>query len=195
MREEKMGNVRPWLFRGLVVVAAAFLVVTWFMPWWRGDCAEISRDAVLVHPWGLEDNLGFMAFAVDDARMPGWFAPLAFAYLGIVIVALLFSLFAKDRVFKLGKFKLTLPGLISGLAGLSYIGVAVVAIVFMIIRMKDFYGGIPLIGQITIPLEAGTMEGHITTSLEPGYYLAYLAGFLLIILALLRDRILGRKLA
>ena len=189
-----MNNVRPWLFRGLVVAAAAFLVVTWFMPWWRGDCAELSRDAVLVHPWGLEDDLGFMSFAVDDARMPGWFAPFMFTYLGVVLVALLYSLFAKDRVIKLGKFRVTLPGLIIGLVGLSYLLVPVVALVYMKIRLPCFYGGIPLSGHITIPLEEGSMEGHITTSLEPGYYLAYVAGLLLVILALFRDRILARKL-
>jgi hypothetical protein len=195
MREEETSNVRPWLFRGLVVVAAAFLAVTWFMDWWCGDCAEISSRAVVVHPWGLEDNLGFMAFAVDEARMPGWFAPAMFAYLGVALLALLVSLFVKDSVVKLWKIKVSLPSLIIGIVGLSYIIVPVVAIVYMKIRMQDFYGGIPLVGHITIPLEAGSMEGHITTSLEPGYYLAYAAGALLVILALLRNKILGRKLA
>jgi hypothetical protein len=194
-REEITSNVRTWLFRGLVVVAAAFLVVTWFMDWWTGDCAEISSRAVVVHPWGLEDNLGFMSFAVDDARMPGWFAPAMFAYLGLALLALLISLFVKDRVIKLWKFKLALPSLVIGLVGLSYILVPVVAILYMTVRMKGFYGGIPLQGHITIPLEAGSMEGHITTSLEIGYYLAYAAGALLVILAVLRNRILGRKLA
>lgn len=190
----KASNGRIWLFRGLVVIAAGFLVVTWFMPWWNADCAELSKNAVVVRPWGLEDDLGFYSFMLDDARMPGWFAPFAFTYLGVVLVMLLLSLFAKDGVFKFWKFKLTLPSVLIGLAGISYIGVAVIAIVVMVMRMGDFFGGIPLIGKITIPLEAGTMEGHITTSLETGYFLTYLVGILLIVLALFRDRILGRQL-
>lgn len=189
-----MGNGRVWLFRGLVVVAAAFLVVTWFMPWWRADCAELSANAVVIRPWGLEEDLGFMAFRVEEARMPDWFAPFAFSYLAVALLALLYSLFAPDKELKLWKFKFSLPTALVGLVGLSYIGVAVIGIIVIVLRMGQFMGGtIPLNGHMTIPLESGALEGHITTGLEPGYYLTYPAGAILVILALLRSKVLGKS--
>jgi len=50
-----MGNVRVWLFRGLVAIAAGLMLASWFMPWWSCDIeALFVKDAAIIHPYGLE---------------------------------------------------------------------------------------------------------------------------------------------
>jgi hypothetical protein len=86
-----------------------------------------------------------------------------------------------------------LPSLLIGLVGFSYIVIAVIAYIFASIRTEDFFGGVNLVGYTYItqdvPYESG-VEGKLLV----GYYLTYAAGFVCIVLALLRSKIIGRAL-
>jgi hypothetical protein len=86
------------------------MLISWFLPWWGLNITELGENAVIIHPWGLEMDLGEMAYVVKGADMPAWFAPLMWIYLGLSILALLFSLFVSSkRSISLGKFKLSIP--------------------------------------------------------------------------------------
>jgi uncharacterized integral membrane protein len=175
----------------LVIVAAALLLISWFMPWWSINVYEIGTDAAVIHPWGLETNLrAAEANMIASANMPDWFAPMMFAYLGVVVLALALSLFAKNKPFKFGKWKFTLPTIIIALAGFSYVVAAATAAVYASIRTSEFFGGVNFIGYTYIDFGEPYMSGA-DAGLLPGYWLALVAGVLLIVLGLLRDKIIG----
>jgi hypothetical protein len=119
------------------------------------------------------------------------------AYLGIVIAALLFSLWAKDKDIRIWKAGFKLPSLIIGVAGFSYIVVLVTAAIVATIKTGEVLD-MQLIGTTAIALEGGTGEagssGFIVADARLGYWLAWGAGTLLILLALLRNKIIGKRL-
>ena len=145
-------NARVWIFRFLVLAFGGLLVYTWFQPWWSINVYEIGNNAVIVHPWGLETNLKPQDYVhVVTAEMPAFFAPIMYTYLGLTIIALLVSLFVKDRALKIWKFNFNLPVFIVGIVGFSYLIVVVTAVIFAAIRTGDFWG-VKLIGYSFIDL-------------------------------------------
>jgi hypothetical protein len=192
MEGNEVGNSRTWLFRGLVVIGAALMVATWLMDWWVANVQELNPRGVVVHPWGLGVDLSFATPLVDVANMPAFFAPLMWAYLVICLAVLAFSLFAPPVMVGWGKLKLSLPTVLIGGVGVSYVVCAAVAVVVMSVRMGEFFGGIPLQGQMHYDFGSG-MGSEIYTSLQIGYWLVYVAGAVLIALSLLRDKILGTR--
>jgi hypothetical protein len=162
------------------------------MPWWRAYIPELDRW-VAIRPWGLEHNLGDFADYIKGAAMPTWFAPLMWAYLGVSVLVLLFSLFAPEKALRLGKLKFSLPQLLILGVGLAYIVCVVVAVVYGSIRMDEFWH-LKLMGETYV--ELGEIEkGYVEASLLTGYWLACAAGPLLVILGLLRNRIVGNSAA
>jgi hypothetical protein len=187
-----MGNSRVWIFRFLLLAVTGLLVYSWFQPWWQASIEMVADDAAVIHPWGLETNMpaDVMTF-VRGADMPGWFAPAMFTYLGIVIVALLASLFIANKKIKLWKINVTLPGLLIGLSGFSYIVVVVLAVIVAAIRTGDYYY-MKLLGNTLIDM-GGEIQANANGYLLTGYWLACAAGPLLILLALLRNKIIGKS--
>ena len=180
---------RVWLFRALTIAAGALLVVSWFMPWWQAVVLELDRY-VQIRPWGLEHDLGDFADYIKTATLPSWFAPFMWAYLGISVVVLLFSLFAPEKVLRLGKFALSLPQLLIAGVGISYVVVVIVAVVYASMRVDEFWH-LKLIGKTYV--EVGEVEkSYVDANLLLGYWLACIAGPLLVILGLLRNKIVGR---
>ena len=186
-----MGSSRVWLWRVLVLGALGLLLLSWFVPWWSINVYEIGPDAVIIRPWGLETQLRPAERAlIEGAEMPPWFAPFVFTYLGGVVIVLLVSLFITNRVFQIGKIRFRLPALIVGLVGFSYIVVVVTAFVVATIRAGEYFGGINLIGYTYIDLGEPYMSGA-DAGFVLGYWLACAVGPLLIVLALLRNKIVG----
>ncbi len=182
-------GVRVWLFRVLVLAAAALFVVSWLIPWWRCNIQE-SGLFVQIRPWGLEHNLGnFVMYMGGDPSMPGFFAPLMWAYLVIAIGALLVSLFLKERTLTIKKRQFSLPRFIVFLVGLSYIVFVLVFLAYAYLRVSALGSEFIGIGYVTIP------EFHLgaesISDLEPGFKVACFVGPLLVVLALLRNKILG----
>jgi hypothetical protein len=186
----KVSNKRVWLFRVLVVAAAGLMLLSWVLPWWRADITVINAW-VQIHPWGI-DCCTFVEEYFPTAAMPGWFAPFAWTYLGICIALLLFSLFAKEKVFSLGKFKFSLPQLIIGGVGLSYMVALVIMVVYGSIRATE-YSGMKFLGNqvIEVDPEMNIVSGAYARLLF-GYWLAWAVGLLLVVLALVRNRIIGK---
>ena len=186
----KVSNKRVWLIRVLVIAAAGLMLLSWLLPWWRADITVINAW-VMVRPWGLE-SCQFVEEYFPTACMPGWFAPFAWSYLVICIVLLLFSLFAKEKVFSLGKFKFSLPQLILAGVGLSYMAACVIMVVYGSMRASE-YSGMKFLGDqiIEVDSEMNIVSGAYARLLL-GYWLAWAAGLLLVVLALVRNRIIGK---
>ncbi len=185
-------NKRVWFFRIAILVLIGLLLTSWFLPWWTCEI-EMLKCNIWIHPWGLSHNLGVFAGYAHGADMPIWFAPIMWAYLSICVIALIASLFIKDKIIKLGKFSFKLPSLIIGLVGFSYIVVVVAAVIMAAIRTGDFYNT-HLIGYTYVVLSEDThMESAAYTSLLTGYWLACAVGPSLLILSLLREKIIGNK--
>jgi hypothetical protein len=185
-----MSNGKVWLFRVLVAVAAVVMLISWSLPWWTIDIEELGPDLVQIRPWGLAVNerLGSFDILIKGAAMPDWFAPCMWAYLGLAMIALLVGLWVRGKEFGIGRFKLNLSQILIGGVGFSYIVAGIIAVVYASIRMRSFYST-PIQGRVYVDL--GDMHTYVTTSLLPGYWLIYVAGLLLIVLALLRDKVTG----
>ena len=117
------GDAGVWIFRALLVAGAAFMLYSWFQPWWSTDIAVIKGDADMVlHPWGVEaapqvrTNIDQSAFQMP---FPQVFAGFMWVYLVVCMLALAASLFVTRR-FRLGPINLSLAMVMILLVGLSY---------------------------------------------------------------------------
>lgn len=186
-------NARVWIFRFLVLVAGGLLIYSWFQPWWSIDVYEIGKNAVIIHPWGLEAFLDQKDYIwIESAEMPAFFAPIMFTYLGLAIAALLLGMLVKSKVLKIWKFNFTLSSFLIGVVGFSYIIVVVAAVVIAAIRTGDFWD-VALIGESFIDLGEPYVSGA-EAGLKVGYWLACTSGLLLLLLGLFRNKIIGKKL-
>jgi hypothetical protein len=95
-----------WIFRALLIAGAAFMVYSWFSPWWSAKVAVIPGDDHLVlRPWGMEVAAQVRANADESLwSMPWFFAPFMWTYLTVCMLALAASLFV-DRQISLGRLK------------------------------------------------------------------------------------------
>jgi hypothetical protein len=181
-------GIRTWLFRVLTLAAGALMFVSWIMPWWRALIVQLDRW-VAIRPWGLEHNLGDFADYIKGADMPTWFSPFMWAYFGVCMLVLVFSLFAPDKALRFGKLKMSLPQLLIVGVGLTYIVAVVIAYVYASIRMDEFWH-LKMVGETYV--ELGEIEkGYVEANLLTGYWLACIAGPVLVILGLLRSKIVG----
>lgn len=186
-----LGRIRPWLYRGLVAVAASLVVLSAINPWWIGD---VWNDyigyigTIEIYQYGLS-YYGFFAegeditFHLAADETPFYQNMLAWIYIAISVGLILFSTRLKGR-----KGSWLLGGI-----GLIYIAYAAVAAFIVIAgRLGDYnvslQGWSPIIPEIPVEDEA-----EMLSSLQFGYYLAYAAGFMCIALALLRSIIIGKS--
>ena len=190
-----MSNIRVWIYRLLVTVGAGLILYSWFQPWWQAYIVEIDEIAVTIYPYNMEVIMGeypewFIGF---DSAMPAWFFPFMWAYLGLSLAALLVSLFISDnKIMRLGPLTWSLPQALIAIVGLSYIIIVASAVLTIAIRSGDFYDA-PLMGSIFISIPGEIpYESWVDTGLKFGYWLACAAGPFLVILALFRNRIIGR---
>lgn len=187
-----MGNVRVWLFRVLGLTAAGLFLWSWFKPWWSVYIYEVRVEAVVVRPWVLESYVPKdYAHYISSASMPAWFGPAMWIYLGLCIAAIVYSLFFKGKEIKLWKIKSTLPSLIMGVVGFSYMAILGIAVAVIATKSTAFFDT-PLVGDFFIELTESEYS-DARSQLLFGYWLACGVGPLLIVLALLRNKIIGNK--
>ena len=62
-----------WIFRVLLIAGAAFMVYSWYTPWWGASIAVLpGDDHMLMRPWGIEVIGQVRANANPDLwAMPG----------------------------------------------------------------------------------------------------------------------------
>lgn len=171
-----MTSFRFWLFRGLVAVAAGLMIGSFSVPWWAANMPDIAFiDPVRVYGYGFEHDLVELAPYVAMDVTPFYQTVLAWVYIAASVGLVLYSTWLRGR-----KAKWLLGGV-----GLTYIAYAAIAVIWVAIRTGDF--AMSLQGH---SLVQGEIDAY--ASLRFGYYLAYAAGGLFLVLALLRNIIVGR---
>jgi len=141
-------GILEWIFRVLVVAGAAFMLYSWFQPWWSADIAVIPGDNDMVlHPWGV-DAVAQVAGNVDESTFempfPQVFAGFMWVYLVVCMLGLLASLFWKKRL-RLGPINVSWAMIIILLVGLSYAMAAGLA--YEIGTLKAAASGAKFIGR------------------------------------------------
>lgn len=179
------GGAGAWIFRVLLVAAAAFMIYSWFQPWWSAKVAVLPGDNHLVlHPWGIETVAQVRANADPSMwEMPWFFAPFMWTYLGVSMLALAAGLVLNRRV-SIGRFSIPLATLLILLVGLSYLLAAGMA--FGIGELRASWAGTNFIGKSTFTEPQSDAKIKMVSTLRDGYWYAVGAGGAITVLALLR---------
>ena len=179
------GNAWVWIFRVLLVAAAAFMVYSWFEPWWSADVAIVKgTDDLVLHPWGVEVARQVRVSADPSLySMPAFFAPLTWTYFGVAMIALAASLFVNMK-FSLGPIKLPLATVLIGFVGLTYL--VAVGLAYGIGELRSASIDINFIGKSEFTDPMSTRKMKMVSDLRDGYWYALYAGVTLVVLALLR---------
>lgn len=157
-----------WLLRLLVLGACALMIVSFSKPWWIGTFSQ--GNAINIYGWGLRHDLYALASYIASDVTPTWQVVMAWAFLGVGTILALFSTWLKKWW---GTLLLSIVGL--GFALYAYVAINI------IIKERLATFNIPLDGVAKI---AATLT--INTNLQSWYQLAYIAGGILIALALFR---------
>lgn len=186
-------GIGAWIFRVLVVAGAAFMLYSWFQPWWTTDIAVIKGDVdMILHPWGVEaaaqvrNNLDESAFQMP---FPQAFAAFMWVYLAVCMLALAASLFVTKR-FRLGPINMSVAMLMILLVGLSYM--AAVGLALGIGQMKAAASGVAFLGKGTYVEPVSEAKLKMVSQLEIGYWIALAAGGALTFIGLIRPLFVRR---
>jgi hypothetical protein len=150
----------------LVVAAAAYMVYTWFAPWWGAKVAVLpGEDHLVLHPWGIEAVAQIRANSDESLySMPWFFAPFMWTYLTVCM--------------------LPLATVLIGLVGVSYF--ACVSLAYAVGELRAGWAGSNFIGKSMIHNSTIDAKIKMTSALKIGYWLALYSGPALIFLALIR---------
>jgi hypothetical protein len=188
------GGAGVWIFRVLLIAAAALMVYSWFAPWWSATVAALpGKDHLVMRPWGVE--VVAQVRASGDASlysMPWFFAPFMWTYLAVCMLALAASLFV-GRTFSLGRIRLPLAVVLIGLVGVSYM--AAIGIAYGVGELKAGWAGAKFIGTSSVKNAMSGAKVKMVSDLQIGYWLALGAGAALFVLALLRGLFVGKPKA
>ena len=186
------GGAGVWIFRVLLVAGAAFMVYSWFAPWWSATLAGLpGKDHLVLRPWGVQVVAQVKASGDDSLySMPWFFAPFMWTYLTVCMLALAASLFV-DRTISLGRIRLSLAVVLIGLVGLSYM--AAVGIAYGVGELKAGWAGSNFIGKSSVKNAMTGVKVKMVSDLQIGYWLALGAGAVLFVLALLRGLFVGKS--
>ena len=178
--ETRTNSRRDWLFRGLVAIAAGLMIASAISTWWTCDVFTPymgDMGTIKIYQYGLLHAPP----EIEEDITPFYQTVLAWVYIAVSVGLMLYSTWLRGR-----KGRLLLGGI-----GLIYIAYAAIA-AFIVIsgRIADF-GGV-LQGYTEFNYEILSEAVELTTSLRFGYYLAYVAGGACLVLALLRNIIVGK---
>lgn len=179
------GGAGAWIFRVLLIAATAFMVYSWFEPWWIADIAVIRGENDLVlRPWGIE-AVGPVRMASDPAlyQMPAFFEPFVWTYFSLAMLALLVSLFLNMKL-KLGPVRLPIAATLIILVGLSYL--ITVGLAYYIGDMRATAMDMNFIGRSEYTDPTSHRKVRMDSDLQDGYWYALYASVTLIGLGLVR---------
>lgn len=190
------GGVGVWIFRFLVVVGAAFMIYSWFQPWWSADVAVIKgENDMVLHPWGVEavarvrNNMDESAFQMP---FPQVFAGFMWVYLSVCMLLLAASLFVTRRI-KLGPINVSISMLLVLFVGLSY--AIAVGLALGIGVLKAGAAGANFIGKSAVLEPQTGARLKMVSDLVLGYWLALGAGGFLTLVGLIRPLFVRRPKA
>jgi hypothetical protein len=194
MNNSKSKNsIGRWIFGGLTLVALGLILYTWFQPWWIAFIEELQENGVMIYPHAMNilGTLRDYPQWIMGSEMPVWFFPAMWLFLTICVFALVASFFFKDEWFRVGKYKVSVVQFLVGLVGFAYVVFVVVFPIVIAIRAPEF-GGVKLQGSVFISLNPHT-ESFVNSKLQPAYWIACCIGPGLLLMAFLRNKILGKS--
>jgi hypothetical protein len=165
-----------WLYRGLIIIVCALFVISFLLHWWttsitiQGFAQQVN--AVRIFAYGLRHTLVEYRVYILDDEIPYFQTLLAFMYLIVSLAVALGSTWIKGRK----GFWLLLA---CGIGYLVYISAAT----WIIIQRLDTFD-IVLQGASRVSYNVRNVS--FQSSLGLGFYLAYVSGVLMILLAFLR---------
>lgn len=190
--ENGRGGTGVWIFRVLLVAAAAFMVYSWFAPWWSATVAALpGKDHLVMRPWGVE--VVAQVKASGDASlysMPWFFTPFMWTYLTVCMLALAASLFV-TRSLSIGPIKLPVAVILIGLVGLSYM--LALGVAYGVGELKAGWAGAKFIGTSSVKNAMSGAKVKMVSDLQQGYWLALGAGGVIFVLALIRGLFVGKS--
>jgi hypothetical protein len=180
-------GILVWIFRVLVVAGGAFMLYSWFQPWWTGNFVVIPGEPdMILHPWGVE-AVSQVRTNVDESLFqmpfPQVFAGFMWVYLAVCMLGLLASLFWTRRL-KLGPINVSYAMLIILAVGASFAIAAGAA--YGIGWLKAGMSGAKFIGTSNVLEPATGAKVKMTSQLELGFWLTIASGGFLFFLGLVR---------
>ncbi len=168
-----MRNKTACIFSAMTLLASGMMVFSFSLPWWIGKFSE--NTAINLYGWGLRHNLIQFAGRLENDLTPLYQTVLAWAYIGLSVALILFSIFTKRKKIAI---------LIQGIVGAGYIVYALSGMYLVIEhRLSDF--GIALQGE-SIPYGGELANLMVQSSIQPAFYLALATGVFIVILAIIR---------
>lgn len=183
--QQSTGGLGQWIFRALVVAGAAFMVYTWYQPWWIADVVVIKgTDDLVLHPWGVE-VVRQVRVQADPAlySMPSFFTPFVWTYFTLAMLSLAASLFINRKI-SLGRIKLPIATVLILLVGLSYLVTTGLAYFIGDLRAQGM--DINFIGKSEFVDPMSHRKMKMISDLQDGYWYAVYSGGTLVVIAALR---------
>lgn len=179
-------GIGVWIFRVLLVAGAAFMLYSWFQPWWSANFVVIPGEPDMVlHPWGIE-AVSQVRTNVDESLFqmpfPDVFAGFMWVYLAVCMLAIAASLFVTQRL-RLGLINVPLAMVLIMIVGLSY--AAAGGIAYEIGTLKAAASGAKFIGTSNVVEPSSGAMVKMTSRLELGFWLSLAAGGALTFLGLI----------
>ncbi len=201
-----MSNARAWIFRFLILIGIAGLVVSFaVLPWWslKIDMVAGIEWPLSIHPYGLDNSqiwelMKSLPMGGKEGEMPVWFTEVMWVYFSLAFLALLAAIWFSFKNKQIGLFgkKFSLTSFLLFGVGVSYI-VVIVAFV-LVASMKLEAVGIQFLGETFVDLGHYAVWSVSTTTfgaLRFGTYLTAATAVFLLILAFLRPLIVGKQQA
>lgn len=191
-----VNSTRTMLYGLLTLAGAGLFLYAWFQPWWNAYVVALKENGVTIFPYAMVVGSTLKDYPqwLVGSEMPAWFFRLMWVYLAASMAVVLISLFVSDKArVGVGRLKFSLPQVLVGGVGVSFIVFVVVFVGVIAMRAPQFYNA-PLQGSVFVHMaeHEGNAESYVETSLQMGYWLAGAAGPLLVVLALFRDKIIGQ---
>ncbi len=170
-----------WIYRALVIILCGFMLLSFILPWWSADLSVIKEpDAIRIYGWGLRHDLTQYRQFISQDETPLYQTALAWSYMALNIVLLALIAWLKGKK----------GAVMTGVVGLGYLAYALTAL-FCVIAPRLEETGLVLQGQIVKTILVKSV--FITSSLQPGYYLACAASAACLLLGLIRLILTIRK--
>ncbi len=172
----RINGINQWVSLSLILIACALMLVSFIRPWWVGTF--IGGGSVEIYGWGLRHNLVDLANYVVEHVTPTWQIVLAWIYVGASIILAISSHWIKKRW---------------GSALLGIIGSGLIA--YAVVAMRTVVE--PRLETFQIPLQGFSMIAGmigINTEIQSGYYFSFIAGGVMVVLALWRYILVQREM-
>jgi hypothetical protein len=166
----------------MIILIATLILISFSMPWWITDgIASSGRFYIKIYGFGLHHNMVSLADYIAADETPTYQTIIAWIYISISALLVLASIWLR------GKRSTLLPCLV----GLGYITYALTSMFGVIAkRLQSFEISLQGITATGIYKQVGI---SFDSSIQPGFYLALVAGLLCIILALAQNKITGKN--